>query len=315
MQYLTMASSHGDVHVSKLVIGTARFGDTISEDLAFSLLDAFVAAGGNCIDTARAYAQGRSEQLVGRWIRSRGNRESIVLSTKGCHPAGDIRRLSECDMRDDLSRSLEALQTDHIDVYWLHKDDPDRSVEEIVDNMNAAIVSSGAVRLIGCSNWHVDRIASANEYAAATGQQGFAASQIQWSLAHTHEEYFVKYGAVVMSDQEYKWYKQQCIPVFAFGSQARGFFSKVASNGLESLSAETRAHYASDENLLRVIRTQDYASAHNISISATALGYITCNELPSVAVFACSNLEQLADSLNAADIVMSPNEVDALYLV
>ena len=123
--------------------------------------------------------------------------------------------------------------------------------EEIIENFNV-IVKSGKVGMIGCSNWHIDRIARANQFAKKHGLSGFALSQIQWSLADTEEELFREYGAVVMSDNEYNWYYQNNIPIFAYSPQAQGFFTKAADGGIDSVSEKLRRYYDTRDNLIRL---------------------------------------------------------------
>jgi 1-deoxyxylulose-5-phosphate synthase len=315
MKYLELKSRDDTLQVSKLVIGTARSVSNLSQAETFELFDLFVEAGGNCIDIARAYSGGRSEEMVGEWMKQHHNRNLMVVSTKGCHPPynhPEQSRLSLQDMQHDLDLSLKALQTDFIDIYWIHKDDPLRPVEEIIDGVNT-IIRSGKIRMLGCSNWHVDRLARANAYASSSGQTGFMLSQIQWNLASTREEYFKQYGVVIMSEAEYAWYYQNRMPVFAFGSQAQGFFSKAASRGLEAVSAESRRNYGSEDNLERLKRVKEYAEQHQLSISAVVLAYITCNKLPGVAIFGSRNPGQLKATLQAADVSMDPAEADRLY--
>lgn len=315
IKYLEIKSGSTCLSVSKLAMGTAmRFAGMAKEEI-FRLMDLFVEAGGNCVDTARSYGDGRSEQIVGQWMKARGNRSRIVVSTKGCHPLHDDMqkpRLSRQDMEKDLHESLKTLQTDCIDIYWIHKDDPQRAPEEIIENLNH-VMRSGKIKMISCSNWHVDRIEKANQYARMNGLSGLMCSQIQWSLAHTYEEYFKEFQSVIMSDAEYEWYLKNNMPVFAYGSQARGFFAKAALQGIESVSAEVRGWYGSDDNLKRLEKVKEYANQHHVSVSAVVLGYITCNQLPSVAVFGTRNAEQLRASLQAADIDMTLADVDDLY--
>jgi aryl-alcohol dehydrogenase-like predicted oxidoreductase len=315
MKYLEIKSGTTCLSVSKLAMGTAMNFARISNDEVFKLLDLFVEAGGNCIDTARVYGDGRSEEILGQWMKARGNRNRIVVSTKGCHPLLDDMqkpRLSRQDMENDFDLSLKALQTDFIDIYWIHKDDPQRPPEEIIENLNH-IMRSGKIKMIGCSNWHVDRIEKANQYARKNGLSGFLLSQIQWNLAHTYEEYFKQFQSVLMSDIEYEWYRREKMPVFAYGSQASGFFAKVASHGIEAVREEHRGYYESEENMKRLEKVKEYAQRHNVSVSAVVLGYIVCNKLPSVAVFGTRNAGQLRDTLLAADFEMDPGDVDDLY--
>ena len=134
--------------VSVIALGSSEFGGTCPQEKAFDLLDAYAGIGGNFIDTARIYGDfatpknGESEKVIGRWMALRHNRESIFLSTKGAHPPlSDMNRgrLSREDVRGDASASLDALGTDHVDVYWLHRDDAARPVGDIMETMQSLI--------------------------------------------------------------------------------------------------------------------------------------------------------------------------------
>src|ERR1700761_646598 len=125
-----------DLTVSSICLGTGGFGTSIKQDDAFHMLDTFVELGGSFIDTAHVYGDWEkdvprsvSERIIGAWMRDRGVRDQIVLATKGAHwhlDKPDVPRLSRRDIDEDLAGSLEALQTDRIDLYWLHRDDPQR---------------------------------------------------------------------------------------------------------------------------------------------------------------------------------------------
>jgi Predicted oxidoreductases (related to aryl-alcohol dehydrogenases) len=319
LKYVKMQGAGGgdELNVSTLALGTDKLASTLPDSEIFYLMDMFAEAGGNCIDTARVYCGGLSEEAIGRWFKQNGRRRDIVLSSKGCHPPIENMphsRLSKEEMEHDLDLSLKALQTDCIDIYWLHRDDASRSVEEIIENINT-FVKAGKIRLIGCSNWKSDRIQSANEYAARANLCGFSSSQIQWSLADTREEIYQDYAIVIMNEQEYGWYLKNKMPVFAFAAQAQGFFPKVAKSGIEALSEKTRARFESPENLKRLERVKQLSERLDISISAAALSYLTCNRLPTVAVIGSRTPEQLRESLEAADVSISPEEADKLFLI
>lgn len=235
MKYITLDDGTQQVQTSCLAIGSAVKMGALSKRELFALYDCFVEAGGNCIDTARAYGGGQAELLVGEYIRERKNRDNLVLCTKCCHPAQDgMPRLTRRAMEEDLNASLKALGTDHIDFYWVHKDDPAVAAEEVIEWMNE-LLQTGKIRMTGCSNWHVDRIERANDYARKNGLRGFSASQIQWSLAVSDEEKFRQFTAVLMDGASYAWYLAHEMPVFAFSPQAQGFFSKSAKTGIASL--------------------------------------------------------------------------------
>ena len=303
--------------VSKLVFGTDKLADRYSDAEIFALLDRFTEAGGNCIDTARVYCGGKSEESVGRWLRVRKNRERVLLSTKGCHPPlGDMTRsrLSPGEMRSDLEASLTALGVECVDLYWLHRDDPSIPAGEIIESLNV-LIREGKIRAVGCSNWKTERIAQANRYAAVHGLTGFSASQIQWSLAETKEEIYQDVAIVIMNAREYAWYLENRMPVFAYASQAQGFFAKVDRAGADSLSEKTRSRFYSEANLKRLANAKALSERRGISISAAVLSYILCNRLPACAIIGPKNLLQLNESLQAADLSIAPEEADALYRI
>lgn len=310
MRYLTVQGKNDALLISKIAIGTDKF-TAISENEAFSLLDIYAEAGGNCVDTARIYCGGESEKIVGRWLKEHG-RGNIALCTKGCHPPLDHMeksRLTPADMRRDIEESLRALQTETIDLYWVHRDDPSIPAGEIIEGLNR-FIREGKIRLIGCSNWKSERIAEANAYAEKAGLSGFVSSQIQWSLAQTREEIYQDVGIVIMNPQEYGWYLEKQMPVFAYASQAQGFFSKMAAG--KELSEKTRARFYSEENLERLERVEALAEERKVSVAAAALAYLYYNKLPTVSVIGSKTEAQLRESLETAGLVLTAEEADAL---
>jgi len=315
MKYIKLNCNGSDLTVAKLAMGADKLASSLTDAEFFNLLDIYTDAGGNFIDTARVYSGGKSEEAIGRWLDKTGKRNNIVLSSKGCHPPiGNMSqsRLSEKDMEYDLNLSLKALKTDCIDIYWLHRDDPSRTVDEIVENINT-FIKQGKIRMAGCSNWYSDRIEQANQYAEQKGLCGFSSSQIQWSLAHTSEATYEDFGIVIMDEKEYKYYLDSNLPVFAYAPQAQGFFPKVAKGGLEALSKKTRNRFGSEDNLKRLEVLKAFAVNHGISLSAASLVYITCNRLSAVPIIGSRTPLQLRESLQAADLIITSDEADKLY--
>lgn len=316
MKYLKLDAYAATLTISKFAFGTGSALRELSKEEFFGLFDLFAGAGGNCLDTAPGYNGGRSETYIGEWMKAHGNRPAMIISTKACHTfEGQPSRLSRQDMEDDVHQSLRQLQTDYVDVIWIHKDDPAWPVEEIVNNFNT-LVQSGKVRAVGCSNWNIDRIEQANTYARANGLQGFLASQTQWSLARVEgEAYKKRYGALVMDDPSYDWYLKNNMPVFAFSSLAQGFFAVAAAGGLEALSEDQRTFFETPNNLVRLERVKAYMQKHNVPSSAPVLGYLINNKLPCVALMSATNPAILNEALLAADVEMSAAQADSLFAV
>ncbi len=151
--------------VSVLIQGSDYFRPS-NYDLVCQVLDRYVSIGGNTIDTAHVYCGGESEIAIGQWMMERGNRNDIIILTKGAHHDQYGPRVNREAITNDLFKSLERLKTDYIDLYALHRDDPTVPVSEIVDVLNEHI-KAGRIKAIGGSNWTSDRIQEANEYAAS----------------------------------------------------------------------------------------------------------------------------------------------------
>ena len=165
-----------DLDVSFLCLGGNTFGWTSDRDTSFAVLDAYTAAGGNFIDTADVYSAfapgnvgGESETVLGDWFTTTGRRQDVVLATKvGQHP--EFRGLGAENIARAADASLQRLQTDHIDLYYAHRDDPDTALEETAAAFDA-LVQAGKVRNVGLSNYSAERI---REWMAIADENGFA---------------------------------------------------------------------------------------------------------------------------------------------
>lgn len=194
MRYLTVNDGNEIMSLSKLMLGSIYFGTEILDSESFFMLDMFLDAGGSMIDTARCYAnwiingESASENAIGRWLSQGKKRNRILIGTKG----GNTKKgenpyradLSKIGLTKELDISLKCLQTDYVDMYWLHRDDPRIPVEEIVELANE-FVNQGKVRMLGVSNWSAERLYEANRYAKAHELRPFVMNQVQFSLAET----------------------------------------------------------------------------------------------------------------------------------
>src|SRR5580700_10706766 len=180
-----MARIHNtDLDVFPLCLGGNVFDWTADERQSFDVLDAYAAAGGNFIDTADVYSAwvpghsgGESETIIGRWLEARGSREEVIIATKVGHN-GDLRREA---ILEGAKRSLERLATDHIDLYYMHNDDPDTPFEESLASFGE-LIRDGSVRYIGASNFTAERLAEALEVAEREGLPAVVALQNEYNL-------------------------------------------------------------------------------------------------------------------------------------
>ncbi len=297
---------------SKILLGTAYFGDTISEETAFEIMDLFYEMGGRHIDTARLYADGRAEEVVGRWLKSRAHTDMFISSKGGYYDsdAGEAPRLDEASIRLDLEKSLTALGVKTLDYYWLHRDDESKPVGEIITYMNK-FFREGKIKRFGASNWTAKRIDEANIWATRYGLHGFSSSQIRFNPAFCKGE---RGGLVGMDETEFAYYKGTKMPVIAYSSQAKGFFSKMAEKGESALSEKARTRYLCEENLRRVEVLKALAKKYNCSVASVICAAFCSFDTPEVfPIIGGKNTDQVKDSLLGADITLEKDELREIF--
>ena len=302
----------GKLKITSVVMGTDCFGAEMEPDLCERLLDVYVEQGGNTIDTARSYSiwsgdftPGQSERVIGRWLQKRGKRDDLVISTKCAHPAStkrmDIHRLSEKDIFEDVEGSLKDLGTDYIDILWLHRDNKNVPVSEIMQSLHK-LVKQGKVLNVGASNWTAQRIKEANDYALKNNLTPFCGSQIKWALAKTASDINIVQDVVEMTKEEYAFYKETKMPVFAFASQAKGYMYKMAKGGTDALSPKAKERYHCPENVERFEKVMKYCKETGISLEQATLSSLTTNPyFDTVAIVGCKNEQQLLSSISGAN--------------
>lgn len=307
-----------DRPVSVLALGTQAFGTSITVEDSFRMLDMYAEMGGNFLDTARLYGyysenvQGISETVLGWWMQARGNREKMFIGTKGAHPPmGRMHegRLDRANIRSDMEQSLRALQTEYVDIYWLHRDDTARPVQEILETLNE-LIAEGKTKLIGASNWSLARLKEAQEVAEKCGLQSFSAVQPQWSLAR--QEVLEDETLVRMDEEEYAWHKQTSIAVVPFTSQAKGFYYKLAEGGVESLSGKACERFMSPRNMRSYELLQQISARTGRSIGALSIAYLTNQPFAVCPIVGFSSLKQAQSMAEAGEIVLDKQDVEAL---
>lgn len=282
-----------------LALGTAPFGTGIPRDTAFSILDAFTDLGGDLVDTAAVYGMGVSEQTLGDWMRLRGSRHRVLISTKGGHPSLPdwSRRITEADIRADMEASLRYLGTDHVDIYFLHRDDESKPVKAIMPILDT-LVREGKTRLIGASNWTVARIDKANAFAKANGMAGFSVSQIFHNAAFINREGVYDQTLVAMDPAEHDGYAANGIPVMAYTAQAQGLFSHIRDKGYEGLSDGMVRTYLNPATRKRAEKILAVSSETGLSPTAISLAYLLGDrKVKTFPILGISRAERLYESM------------------
>jgi aryl-alcohol dehydrogenase-like predicted oxidoreductase len=271
------------------------------------MFDDFVERGGNTFDTAYIYGGGKTEPLLGQWMTNRGNRDELVVIGKGAHtPHCDPESITR-----QLNESLERLQTDYLDIYFMHRDNEEIPVGEFVDVLDEH-QRAGRIRIYGGSNWSLERFAEANEYATKNGKQGFSALSNHISLA---EAYDVPWkGCRHVSDPESRhWLAEHQVPLLPWSSQARGFFAGRADPEDRSDEELVRCYY-SDDNFERLRRARKLGSELGVPPTAIALAYVLHQPFPTFPLIGPRAVEETRTSLAALDITLTPEQVSWLDL-
>jgi len=300
-----------DLDLFPLCLGGNVFGWSADEEESFAVLDAYVAAGGNVIDTADAYARwlghggGESESVIGRWMQARGNRDELVIATKVGKNEG-LDNLRPETIRAACDLSLQRLQTDRIDLYYAHQDHD--------DDMGAALeafdslVRAGKVRHLAASNYSAARLAEALDLQAVNGWAPYAALQPEYNLV-ARTGYETEYADLCVG---------RGIGTLPYFGLARGYLTgkyRVGGATVESVRAGGAAVYA-DERGERVVDVLEaIAIAHGVRPAAVALAWLRTRPAVVAPIASARTPEQLADLLPMATLELTPDELAGLEAV
>ncbi|WBQ07641.1 aldo/keto reductase [Kribbella sp. CA-293567] len=285
--------------VSRLVMGVDN-QNTLPH--AATMFDDFVERGGTTFDTAWMYGGGRGERLLGQWMKSRGNRDELVVIGKGAHtPHCDPESVSR-----QLFESLERLQTDHVDLYLLHRDNEEIPVGEFVDVLDSHF-RAGRIKAFGGSNWTTARFDEANAYAEAAGKQPFTLLSNHLSLARAYDVPWA--GCRHVSDDESQaWLRKRQVTLFPWSSQARGFFTGRAEPEDRSDEELVRCFY-SDGNFERLRRAQELAAKYGVGATAIALAWLLHQPYPVFPLIGPRQLSETRTSLPGLSVELSGEDV------
>lgn len=296
-----------DLSVCPIGLGTVGAGLDWNGAEADRLIDAYLDLGGNLIDTARVYSDwvppeiGRSERVVGEWIRRSGKRNRVVLITKGGHPKylgpGDdlhLSRMSPADMRHDIELSLKALNTDSIDLYFYHRDDPGQSVEEEIETMEQ-FRREGKIRYYGCSNWTAARVLAADDYCRRKGYRGFAADQALLNFGMKYMKPLADDTMTSISGDLFRYHRENpqnlAMPYMGVAS---GFFHLYAAKGEAGVK---NSPYFTPGNVAAAKRCLELTEKYHASVSQVVLGFFSCQPFACAPLYGPQNTEQLRDAM------------------
>lgn len=330
MEYLHLPGL--DKKVSRFIAGTAFVIDPAGDEEQLSHLDDAWELGVNIIDSAHSYGApnvGATEIALGKWLQRRGiRREDIVITSKCGHPRyfdfdpflqrGAVHAF---DMESELHDTLTKFHTDYIDVLYLHRDDPNTTVAEIIDTLNK-FRRQGKVRVFGAANWSWARVKEANDYAAASGQQGFGIVEEHYSLAEMVGDPFMA-GSGTLSGPAYAADRQALldagIPVASYSPLSGGFctgrFTREAfQKDPERFPEGVRVGYCSGDNFTRIERAAELAAARGLSVAQVCMAYTMSGPLQVLPIIGAANRAELESTLSTLDISLTQAECDYLDL-
>lgn len=294
--------------VARICLGTVYYGlDRLPQQAAEAQLDSYCQLGGNFIDTAQVYSNwiegetSRSEKAIGQWLKKSGMRHQMVISTKGGHPLMDhmdIPRLDEQSVRSDIAHSLDNLGCGHIDLYFLHRDDPARPVAEIVDLMET-LRGEGLLDWYGFSNWTLARVKQAREYARQKGVKGFSVNQIMWSPVRVNPPAIQDQTLVPMSRAYYDFHVETGFPAMAYTSQAQGYFSKKFQGRPPQDNLERLYGSPANEDLYETVRS--YCLQNRCDPARPLLQWFFSQPFPAVPIISVNDDTQLKEAMAALE--------------
>lgn len=296
-----------ELAVSPLCLGTVHYGTAMDTKAAEAQLSLFAQRGGNFIDTAHVYGdwvpglKGRSERVIGSWLKETGMRHKIIVSTKGAHPEltdMSISRAVPQEIIKDLEESLRYLDTDYIDLYFLHRDNPLVPVEELLGCLENAR-SQGKIRYYGCSNWTLPRIKEAHK----PDFPGFVCNQLMYGLADINSSNLNDKTLVPMDRETYDYHRRTGMNVMAYTSLSKGFFTKKASG--KAIPSDLSDVYANPSNQRIFAELTKTARALGCSLSELELAFLMHQDFTVVPIVSFSNPQQLEQGVKSC--VMEPD--------
>jgi aryl-alcohol dehydrogenase-like predicted oxidoreductase len=301
-----------ELEIAPLVLGGNVFGWTVDEAASFQILDGFFRAGFNCIDTADVYSKwvpghkgGESETIMGNWLKQRGNRAQVIIATKcGMEMPSVGKGLSKSYIMRAVEDSLGRLQTDYIDLYQAHEDDPNTPLEETLEAFTQ-LVNQGKVRVIGASNYKAERLAQALK---VSGQRSYP----------RYESLQPHYNLMERADYE-KTLEPVCIEnrlgVIPYFSLAAGFLTgKYRSEA--DLSKSPRGgglkKYLNERGLRTLAALDEVAARHKTTPAAVSLAWLLARPSITAPIASATSLQQLDTLIAGAQLQLDRASIEAL---
>lgn len=301
-----------DIYVAPLAFGGNVFGWTADEPTSFKLLDAFVAAGFDLVDTADVYSKwvpghtgGESEAIIGKWLKQPGKRSQVVIATKvGMEMGAQRKGLSRTYVVQAVEDSLRRLQTDYIDLYQSHMDDADTPLEETLETY-ARLVQAGKIRIIGASNYGAERLSKALAVSECNGWPKYQSLQPEYNL-YDRSDYESRLEPVC---------REQGLSVFTYFSLASGFLTGKyrSQNDLADRARGPMVKKYFDDRGMRILQALDrVAEQHGSTPAKVALAWLMARPSVTAPIASATKLAQLEDLMDAAGLELDDSAIELL---
>src|SRR3954470_11871224 len=298
-----------DLMVSPLCLGGNVFGWTADEATSFKILDGFVDAGLNFVDTADVYSAwvpghtgGEAESIIGRWMKARGSRGKVVLATK----VGWGQGLSAAHIRAAVESSLKRLQTDYIDLYQSHKDDPDTLLEETL-GAHADLIKAGKVRALGASNYSDARLREALDVSARMGLPRYESLQPEYNL----------YDRAGYEAELEPLCRENGLGVICYYALASGFLTgkyRSEADFGKSAHGQRMSKYLNERGRRILAALDEVAAQHRATPAQVALAWLMARPSVTAPIASATSLDQLKDLVAATHLRLDHASVERLTM-
>ncbi len=302
---------NSDLMVSPIAFGGNVFGWTIDEQTSFGILDQFVGSGFNLIDTANVYSRwkpgnqgGESETIVGNWLKSRNNREQVIIATKVGADMGTGKSLSRANILKEVDNSLKRLQTDYIDLYFSHYDDEITPAQETLEAYDE-LIKAGKVRWIGASNFSAARLRESLETSERLNLPKYQVYQPEYNL-YNREQYETEYEPIV---QEYQ------LGVTNYYALASGFLTGKYRTEADLNKSQRGGGIKSflNERGFKILDALDQVSSNVGSQPASvAIAWLIARPSITAPIASVTSTDQLEDLENAVKLELTADDISLL---
>jgi len=300
------------IQVAPLALGGNVFGWTADEETSFKVLDAFVDAGFNLVDTANTYSKwlpghkgGESETVIGKWFKKSGKRDKVIIATKVGMEMGDGKKgLAKSYILEEVEASLKRLQTDHIDLYQSHQDDANTPLEETLEAY-AQLIKQGKVRVIGASNYKADRLREALKISEQKGIPRYECLQPHYNL-YEREDYEKNLEPLV---------REKNIAVIPYFSLASGFLTgkyRTEADFGSSARGGGMKKYFNDRGFRILAALDEVSKEYETSLAAVAIAWLIAKPSITAPIASATSLRQVDHLIRGAELQLTSASIAKL---